>query len=63
MIGIVTVVLSVLATIAWILLLALVDWDEIDDSTTTRSTATRSTTTSSPPYSIRLAAAAIRLVS
>jgi hypothetical protein len=31
-IGIITVVLSVLATITWILILALVDWDEIDDS-------------------------------
>jgi hypothetical protein len=31
-IGIVTVVLSALATIAWILILTLVDWDEIDDS-------------------------------
>ena len=31
-IGIVTVVLSVLATIGWILVFALVDWDEIDDS-------------------------------
>ena len=30
-IGIVTVVLSVLATIAWILILTLMDWDEIDD--------------------------------
>ena len=29
--GIVTVVLSALATIAWILILTLVDWDEIDD--------------------------------
>ena len=31
-IGIVTVVLSILATIAWILIFTLVDWDEIDDS-------------------------------
>jgi hypothetical protein len=31
-IGIVTVVMSVLATIGWILVFALVDWDEIDDS-------------------------------
>ena len=31
-IGIVTVVLSVIATVAWILIFALVDWDEIDDS-------------------------------
>jgi len=30
-IGIVTVVLSILATIAWILIFTLVDWDEIDD--------------------------------
>ena len=30
-IGIVTVVLSVIATVAWILILTLVDWDEIDD--------------------------------
>ncbi len=30
-IAIVTVVLSALATIAWILILTLVDWDEIDD--------------------------------
>ena len=29
-IGIVTVVLSILATIAWILIFTLVDWDEID---------------------------------
>ena len=31
-IAIITVVLSVLATITWILIFALVDWDEIDDS-------------------------------
>ncbi len=31
-IGIVTVVLSILATIAWVLVFTLVDWDEIDDS-------------------------------
>ena len=31
-IGIVTVVLSILATIVWILIFTLVDWDEIDDS-------------------------------
>jgi hypothetical protein len=31
-IGIITVVLSVLATITWVLIFALVDWDEIDDS-------------------------------
>jgi hypothetical protein len=31
-IGIVTVVLSILATITWILIFTLVDWDEIDDS-------------------------------
>jgi hypothetical protein len=31
-IGIVVTVLSILATIGWVLLLALVDWDEIDDS-------------------------------
>jgi hypothetical protein len=31
-IGIVTVVLSVIATIAWILIFTVVDWDEIDDS-------------------------------
>jgi len=30
-IGIVTVVLSILATIAWVLIFTLVDWDEIDD--------------------------------
>jgi len=30
-IGIVTVVLSVIATIAWVLILTLVDWDEIDE--------------------------------
>jgi heme/copper-type cytochrome/quinol oxidase subunit 2 len=30
-IGIVTIVLSVLATITWILIFTLVDWDEIDD--------------------------------
>ncbi len=31
-IGIVTVVLSILATITWILIFTLVDWDEFDDS-------------------------------
>jgi hypothetical protein len=31
-IGIVTVVLSILATAAWILIFTLVDWEEIDDS-------------------------------
>ena len=31
-IGIITVVLSVLATITWVLIFALVDWDEIEDS-------------------------------
>ncbi|MGH2837559.1 MAG: hypothetical protein ACRDJY_04320 [Thermoleophilaceae bacterium] len=31
-IALITVVLSVLATITWILIFALVDWDEIDDS-------------------------------
>lgn len=31
-IGIVAVVLSLLATITWVLIFALVDWDEIDDS-------------------------------
>ena len=31
-IGIVTVVLSVIATVAWVLIFTLVDWDEIDDS-------------------------------
>ena len=31
-IGIVTVVLSVIATVAWVLILTLVDWDEVDDS-------------------------------
>jgi hypothetical protein len=30
-IGIVTIVLSVLATVAWILIFTLVDWDELDD--------------------------------
>jgi hypothetical protein len=56
-IGIVTVVLSALATIAWILILTLVDWDEIDDS-------------NDDPFQdfdsavvlIRVAAAAVRLV-
>jgi hypothetical protein len=31
-IGIVTIVLSILATVTWILIVSLVDWDEIDDS-------------------------------
>ncbi len=31
-IGIVTIVLSVLATVAWVLIFTLVDWDEIDNS-------------------------------
>ena len=55
--GIVTVVLSALATIAWILILTLVDWDEIDDDS------------GNDPFHdfdsavlIRVAAAAVRLV-
>ena len=55
-IGIVTVVLSLLAIVAWVLIFTLVDWDEIDD-------------TNDDPFNdfdsvvlIRVAAAAIRLV-
>ena len=61
MIGIVTVVLSVLATITWILIFALVDWDEIDDSNDDRSTTTRSTSTPVAVL-IRVAAVAVRLL-
>ena len=31
-IGIITTVMSVIATVTWVLILAMVDWDEIDDS-------------------------------
>ena len=56
-IGIVTIVLSVLATIAWTLIFALVDWDELEDD-------------GNDPFDgqfdsavlIRVAAAAVRLV-
>ena len=56
-IGIVTIVLSVLATVTWILIFALVDWEEIDES-------------DDDPFDddfqfevlVRVAAAAVRLV-
>jgi hypothetical protein len=62
-IGIVTVVLSVLATITWILLLALVDWDEIDDSNDDPFDGDPFDNDFQSAVLIRLAAAAIRLVS
>ena len=56
-IGIVTVVLSALATIAWILILTLVDWER-----DRRRLGQRSVSTSTPVVLIRVAAAVVRLV-
>jgi hypothetical protein len=56
-IGIVTVVLSLLATIAWILILTLVDWDEVDDDADGIDSIDLDRA-----VIIRVAAAAVRLV-
>jgi hypothetical protein len=61
-IGIVTVVLSVLATIAWVLIFALVDWDEIEDSDDDPFDGDPFDNDFQSAVLIRLAAAAIRLV-
>jgi hypothetical protein len=61
-IGIVTVVLSVLATIAWILLFALVDWDEIEDSDDDPFDGDPFDNDFQSAVLLRLAAAAVRLV-
>jgi cytochrome c biogenesis protein CcdA len=57
-IGIVTVVLSLLATVAWILILTLVDWDDIEDG----SNDDPFQEFDSAVVLIRVAAAAVRLV-
>jgi hypothetical protein len=56
-IGIITIVLSVLATIAWILIFTLVDWDEIDDNSDGVDSIDFE-----PAVLIRVAAAAVRLL-
>jgi heme/copper-type cytochrome/quinol oxidase subunit 2 len=55
-IGIVTIVLSILATITWLLIFTLVDWDEFDDSDEDLFDDFDSAVL------IRVAAAAVRLV-
>lgn len=61
-IGIVTVVLSVLATITWILIFTLVDWDEIDDSNDDPFDGDPFDGDFQSAVLVRVAAAAIRLL-